>query len=163
MAAILFPVFSQAREKARATACMSNMKLLSTGMLMYAQDYDGHLPDRRNWGDAVSVYVKNPRAYQCPSLSGQRGTYAFNGWLSRVSMNRLDSPTRTVAGFDSRSGWNLAGGPELADARHNQGLYVMFADGRVQWRRDFSGVVWKPRPPAAGRSATGRSRSRRGR
>jgi prepilin-type N-terminal cleavage/methylation domain-containing protein/prepilin-type processing-associated H-X9-DG protein len=40
LAAILFPVFAQAREKARQTACISNMKQLGTAMMMYAQDYD---------------------------------------------------------------------------------------------------------------------------
>ena len=41
LAAILFPVFAQAREKARQTSCMSNMKQLGLGLLMYNQDYDG--------------------------------------------------------------------------------------------------------------------------
>src|SRR5579871_2191447 len=40
LAAILFPVFSQAREKARATACLSNEKQIGMAVLMYAQDYD---------------------------------------------------------------------------------------------------------------------------
>jgi prepilin-type N-terminal cleavage/methylation domain-containing protein len=40
LAAILFPVFAQAREKARQSSCLSNMKQLSTGSLMYVQDYD---------------------------------------------------------------------------------------------------------------------------
>src|SRR5690554_3954884 len=44
LAAILFPVFAQARAKARQTACMSNMKQLGTALLMYAQDYDNVMP-----------------------------------------------------------------------------------------------------------------------
>ena len=40
LAAILFPVFARAREKARQASCLSNMKQLGLGMLMYAQDYD---------------------------------------------------------------------------------------------------------------------------
>src|SRR5262252_4110816 len=40
LAAILFPVFAQAREAARKTSCLSNMKQLGLGLLMYAQDYD---------------------------------------------------------------------------------------------------------------------------
>src|SRR5207247_1212622 len=40
LAAILFPVFAQAREKAWAATCLSNLKQLGMGMLMYAQDYD---------------------------------------------------------------------------------------------------------------------------
>src|ERR1700761_1526554 len=45
LAAILFPVFAQARAKARAAACLSNMKQISSGVLMYCQDYDDTLPE----------------------------------------------------------------------------------------------------------------------
>ncbi len=41
LAAILFPVFAQAREKARQASCMSNMKQAATAIPMYVQDYDG--------------------------------------------------------------------------------------------------------------------------
>src|SRR5689334_17839448 len=44
LAAILFPVFAQAREKARSASCLSNLKQLSLGMTMYAQDYDETFP-----------------------------------------------------------------------------------------------------------------------
>ena len=44
LAAILFPVFAQAREKARQTACLSNAKQLGTATIMYVQDYDETLP-----------------------------------------------------------------------------------------------------------------------
>ncbi len=46
LAAILFPVFAKAREKARQTACLSNMKQIGTGLMMYNQDYDELLPVR---------------------------------------------------------------------------------------------------------------------
>src|SRR6059058_2594607 len=44
LAAILFPVFAKAREKARATSCLSNTKQLGAGLLMYIQDYDERMP-----------------------------------------------------------------------------------------------------------------------
>ena len=44
LAAILFPVFAQAREKARGISCLSNTKQLGLGILMYAQDYDERFP-----------------------------------------------------------------------------------------------------------------------
>src|SRR5450432_2383849 len=44
LAAILFPVFAQAREKARQTSCLSNLKQLGLGFLMYASDNDGYFP-----------------------------------------------------------------------------------------------------------------------
>src|SRR5215472_10879429 len=44
LAAILFPVFAQAREKARQTSCLSNEKQLALAIMMYVQDYDEHFP-----------------------------------------------------------------------------------------------------------------------
>jgi prepilin-type N-terminal cleavage/methylation domain-containing protein/prepilin-type processing-associated H-X9-DG protein len=51
LAAILFPVFAQAREKARAISCMSNTKQMGTALMMYAQDYDEGLP---TWDEALA-------------------------------------------------------------------------------------------------------------
>jgi prepilin-type N-terminal cleavage/methylation domain-containing protein len=48
LAAILFPVFAQAREKARATACLSNLKQTGTALIMYLQDYDETNPPRND-------------------------------------------------------------------------------------------------------------------
>ena len=47
LAAILFPVFAKAREKARQTACLSNLKQLGTAMMMYTIDFDDQLPATR--------------------------------------------------------------------------------------------------------------------
>ena len=48
LAAILFPVFAQARERARAISCLSNLKQMGTALQMYQQDYDGHFHDANN-------------------------------------------------------------------------------------------------------------------
>ena len=79
LAAILFPVFAQAREKARQTTCVSNMKQLGIGITMYAQDWDENFPygymysgDRKYlywWQDSIRPYVKNELVYTCPSAS----------------------------------------------------------------------------------------------
>ncbi len=76
LAAILFPVFSQAREKARQTSCLSNAKQLALGVLMYAQDFDEMLPPTQNdnfvlWPDLVNSYVKNNQIRICPSDLGK--------------------------------------------------------------------------------------------
>ena len=87
LAAILFPVFAQARAKARQTACLSNMKQIGTAMLMYTQDYDemlplGYLANGNNGGDVepfaapnaapnwiagIMPYLKNFQVLRCPS------------------------------------------------------------------------------------------------
>lgn len=66
LAAILFPVFAQAREQARATSCLSNMKQIGLSVKMYSQDYDEEFPEGgygspRNW--EVNLYVNPYTAY----------------------------------------------------------------------------------------------------
>jgi prepilin-type N-terminal cleavage/methylation domain-containing protein/prepilin-type processing-associated H-X9-DG protein len=104
LAAILFPVFAQARAKARQTACLSNMKQIGIGLMMYTQDYDETLPGNdpangyaagfqqplgwnrpftagvpatyRNWARDVQPYIKNFGIYICPSATPRS---SFNG------------------------------------------------------------------------------------
>src|SRR5881392_2285 len=65
LAAILFPVFAQARDKARQVSCMSNMKQLGLAVLMYAQDHDERMPSV-HWGAyyvAVQPYMRNNQVW----------------------------------------------------------------------------------------------------
>ena len=82
LAAILFPVFAQAREKARAISCLSNQKQLGTSYMMYIQDYDETFVFSSRWGDAgqgwgghIYPYVKNTAVYICPDDSLQRPSW----------------------------------------------------------------------------------------
>jgi prepilin-type N-terminal cleavage/methylation domain-containing protein len=77
LAAILFPVFAQAREKARQTACLSNMKQIGIGLIMYASDYDSQYPPSQlglgsqlvSWPQMMQPYIKNEQVFVCPSTS----------------------------------------------------------------------------------------------
>src|SRR5438552_8343561 len=76
LAAILFPVFAQAREKARAVSCLSNIKQLGLAVNMYVQDYDETYPIACPndwwyyiWGVNVQPYIKNVQVFKCPSDS----------------------------------------------------------------------------------------------
>ncbi len=91
LAAILFPVFAQAREAARKASCLSNQKQIGMAILMYAQDYEeGIVPwlapsngtpaSQRIWSTLLQPYIKNGANYsstssgvmRCPSWSEQR-------------------------------------------------------------------------------------------
>ena len=87
LAAILFPVFARAREKARQASCSSNLKQLMLGHMMYTQDYDEKFiywttgegdahPESNAWWAAVYPYVKNVELYYCPSVGGSNVDYA---------------------------------------------------------------------------------------
>jgi prepilin-type N-terminal cleavage/methylation domain-containing protein/prepilin-type processing-associated H-X9-DG protein len=77
LAAILFPVFAQARENARRTSCLSNMKQVDTALLMYVQDYDESLPTltddrsttptvRTDLWNVLQPYTKSKDVFYCP-------------------------------------------------------------------------------------------------
>jgi len=76
LAAILFPVFARAREKARTTSCQSNLRQLGTAFGIYRSDYDGGMPANFYLGDnniayrwihLIYPYVQNDQIFQCPS------------------------------------------------------------------------------------------------
>ena len=88
IAAMLFPVFSQARAKARQTTCTSNLRQLSLALTAYTEDSDECLPflaynDRNHLGDDWQVsmrpYIKSADIWQCPDAS----EYAANGTYGR--------------------------------------------------------------------------------
>ncbi|GBC91712.1 hypothetical protein HRbin15_00167 [bacterium HR15] len=94
LVAILFPVFAQARESARQSACAQHLRQIGQAMMMYLQDYDDHLPDRRDlkralpggyrpwsswppsdprcgWAAIVlEPYVRHFSIWSCPSVQG---------------------------------------------------------------------------------------------
>ncbi len=101
LAAILFPVFARAREKARQTSCLSNLKQWGTAWLMYAQDYDEKLGGGYHftgpstgiyWWQVIQPYARNEQMYYCPSEPRQRPGYGFN-W--RGVGYQIGHPTRT--------------------------------------------------------------------
>jgi prepilin-type N-terminal cleavage/methylation domain-containing protein len=103
LAAILFPVFAQAREKARQTQCVNNMKQAGLGVIQYLQDYDETYPmsvyrARNNQNQecaytmlsAIEPYVKNKDIYRVPIRTpgdGSRRFLASNG--DRIDRRRL--------------------------------------------------------------------------
>jgi prepilin-type N-terminal cleavage/methylation domain-containing protein/prepilin-type processing-associated H-X9-DG protein len=112
LAAILFPVFARARESARRASCMSNLKQVGLGMMMYVQDYDEIYPPRLtgwqgtplggDWGNSANTYwywpqmiypyTKSMQVFVCPSKSGSSAgkellnrNYGVNYYLFNAS------------------------------------------------------------------------------
>ncbi|MCD6351804.1 MAG: DUF1559 domain-containing protein [Armatimonadetes bacterium] len=97
LAAILFPVFARAREKARQTSCLSNVKQLALGMMMYVQDYDERFPvfgpawgtnpsppgTGVSWWQGIYPYVKNYQLYVCPNYD-EHGPFIYWGRTFQV-------------------------------------------------------------------------------
>jgi prepilin-type N-terminal cleavage/methylation domain-containing protein/prepilin-type processing-associated H-X9-DG protein len=107
LAAILFPVFAQARAKAHQAACLSNEKQIGTAIMMYAQDYDERMPLCHSWGlgwspgvkeryiqHLTAPYVKNEHIWFCPGVGPDR------------SLAALESPIKTYRQNGTTYIWN---------------------------------------------------------
>ncbi|MDR3708675.1 MAG: DUF1559 domain-containing protein [Capsulimonadaceae bacterium] len=78
LAAILFPVFAKAREKARQASCVSNMKQIGVALLQYEQDFDETHPSWNegigayniHWEALIYAYIKSANVFNCPSNPG---------------------------------------------------------------------------------------------
>jgi prepilin-type N-terminal cleavage/methylation domain-containing protein/prepilin-type processing-associated H-X9-DG protein len=129
LASILFPVFARARENARRSSCLSNLKQLGLGIAQYTQDYDENYPAgfqansdwvNRSWPVTIQPYVKSIQVFACPSDSmpgkvdqnwqGKAISYASNGvhgtnWDNAIGGFPLQGPM----GISGENGW-LNGG-----------------------------------------------------
>lgn len=147
LAAILFPVFAQARDKARQASCISNCKQIGTAVMMYVQDYDEQMPMSRqsNASDAGSSrimpysiliypYVKNLAVYGCPSDSSRPNRAAAAWCPNEMRINGRDQQKRSmvpVAYMNGGAGPNPAGimspnfGAPMADIPKPAGTAMM--------------------------------------
>ena len=155
LAAILFPVFAQAREKARAIQCISNTRQLGNALNMYLQDYDetfhkganmpspavnGFGPNNKidgwdNWPWFYGPYLKNVGVFDCPS-----------------SPDKLDGLTNANWGNDGNYGYNYSGLTRdegtppriLAEIDRPAEVFVFFDAGDTQVREgnnDWPGLL----------------------
>lgn len=114
LAAILFPVFAKARDKARQSSCASNEKQIMLGILQYTQDYDETLPYFRlpssdtgtvyYWYDVIDPYIKNTQVLLCPSRTpavrscnrGITNRYALNVVLVGLKLGMVNRPAENI-------------------------------------------------------------------
>jgi prepilin-type N-terminal cleavage/methylation domain-containing protein/prepilin-type processing-associated H-X9-DG protein len=162
LAAILFPVFARAREKARQTSCLSNLKQLGMAVYMYTSDYDECTPIgfsglgwwTGTWKERVYPYVKNYQLYECPSRKlgvppNGYGTYGINAYIGEqvayVSLAQITMPAETFAlgenddgdwVMEPRDGYGLPPPwplPGWVKDHHNEGANFTFLDGHSKW------------------------------
>ncbi|HEY3398178.1 MAG TPA: H-X9-DG-CTERM domain-containing protein [Armatimonadota bacterium] len=122
--------------KAEQNDCMSNLKQIMLGALMYANDHGQRLPDAAKWMDELMPYVKNELIFKDPAAPELAYGYAMNVAFSGVKLDTLALPAETVIFFDSALGTrNAAGGAAAVALRHNGGANYAFADGHCKWDR----------------------------
>jgi len=161
LAAILFPVFAQAREKAKQTACLSNNKQLGLALMMYVQDYDDTFPGRAAtthyppwdhpwsyWYRVIQPYIKNEQLLICPSLRLTPVSYGYSlasPLALGKTMSDVEEPAVLVwTAENTRAPWEYGPGgvncPDFATWEtyhprklHNGGINVTHVDGHAKW------------------------------
>ena len=129
LAAILFPVFAKAREKARSASCQSNARIIAIAMAQYSQDWDECLAPHQNqggsWPDLISPYLASPRSLTCPAADGLTPSYVYRAVPPRaVPMKLLKEPQTQLMGID--------GSREGIAWRHVEHANAWFLDGHVK-------------------------------
>ncbi|MGC4046652.1 MAG: prepilin-type N-terminal cleavage/methylation domain-containing protein [Armatimonas sp.] len=134
LAAILFPVFAQAREKARQTTCLSNQRQIGAALMMYMQDWDEQtchthhdleagetIADLYPWYQPLQPYIKNAGVFRCPSMNDTptlfpypvtladwktyRTDYLINGFFAHgASLAMFSSPAEQIVVGERHSG-----------------------------------------------------------
>ncbi|MES2461959.1 MAG: DUF1559 domain-containing protein [Armatimonadota bacterium] len=107
LAAILFPVFAQAREKARQAACLSNSKQLSLAMMQYIQDYDElypsrYMPNNIGPGCTSTTFVN---LFDTPTRVSLMSPYLKNNDVFKCPSNKAD-PVKNPSSYDYAYGYN---------------------------------------------------------
>lgn len=154
LAAILFPVFAKAREKARQSSCASNLKQIGLAILNYKQDYDEKYPlswpltgpqgTRATscgttsywWMDVLEPYVKNEQVYHCPS--GERSLCLIpvaNSYAPSQEMSMGASDSAVIKPSETFM---------LADCIANASIYPTDTKGAVAYRHNtkFNGAYF---------------------
>jgi prepilin-type N-terminal cleavage/methylation domain-containing protein len=162
LAAILFPVFAKAREKARQTTCASNLKQLGLAFAQYSQDNDERFPDGGThlvagggdaWAGELYTYTKATGVYYCPDDPDESAgtafavSYGYNSNLVQANiaapataagykLNQLNSPAKTVVLFEVEKAVCNVSNSDLnegnATGTSDAGNYSVAGNGQAQ-------------------------------
>ncbi len=160
LAAILFPVFSKAREKARQTQCMNNQRQLAIAISMYTQEHDEVMPDANTiWqslklttalsSNQAALAVANS-VTRCPNKAAANG-YVYNVMLSGEALGIAGTNDPTAVWVLTDGAHITAGStmPNVAfcmadvnETRHAGGFYYAALDGHVERVKATDNTTW---------------------
>lgn len=131
LAAILFPVFSKAREKARQTTCINNQKQITLAVLMYVQENDEIMPDGI---DSLGIPAK---VFICPTAGTNiTSAYAYNSSLRSLAAGLIVNPDSVLCTVDSSATDKILDSFAKIAYRHNDKAIASYCDGHVEMPSD---------------------------
>jgi len=144
LAAILFPVFARAREKARQARCLANLEQIGLALSMYARDHAGHFPPTNDdLSPLLGRYLPMGEVLTCPSASYEREGRAKEVPPAGVRVPPLpDFDYYYRAGFCDDDDPNTLLVCDTGLDRHNGGADCLFADGHAKWLNRSPSRSW---------------------
>ncbi|HEX2951834.1 MAG TPA: DUF1559 domain-containing protein [Armatimonadota bacterium] len=141
LAAILFPVFAKAREKARQTQCTNNLKQMTTAIMLYTQENEEKFPKDSDIWNTIDVPAK---VLQCPTAGKTvANAYVYNGAVAGMAIGEIEIVTDTLLLADGQQDvQNTAATPPMYKNvayqnsdfayRHTGSVFAAYADGHVE-------------------------------
>jgi prepilin-type N-terminal cleavage/methylation domain-containing protein len=166
LAAILFPVFAKAREKARMTTCSNNLKQIATSALMYAQDHDELYPGTAGakttqegsatWRTQMDAQVSAKKVFDCPTKTGDGSIatpeYGMNQGVFEAAIGDIDYPELTILFADvkiAEANVAIIDDSVLDKTRHSSACLAAFCDSHVEGLKSSKGQVPTTKQPSA--------------
>ena len=151
LAAILFPVFAKAREKARQTSCLSNQKQIATAIITFTQDNNEIMPVKTTVWSSIGLSGK---VLTCPDAPQIGQGYDFISAMSGATLSSiLDATAAAVSAdgvVDSTTGLYAAENQNDLAMRHLGKIIASFADGHVALTAQSTASLWAPTPGFTG-------------
>lgn len=143
--AILMPALARTRQLAQRVACGANMATLGKAMIIYCNDFNDKYPPPSQWCDLLIEHTAVCKEqFRCRGAKQGPCNYAMNAAIEKLGAT---APPDIVLLFETRPGWNQAGGPEiLSTENHREGCNVVFNDSHVQFvkTKDIQNLRWTP-------------------
>jgi len=133
LAAMLFPVFAGAREKARQSGCLNNQRQLAMAINIFAQDHQ-QFPGSDWYG---TINISDQKIFVCPSRSSQQYGYGMNGYLQNLKADTISNSSRLICTADAMATSTI----NIDFTRHNKGGIVSHLDGSVKWYRGLGATA----------------------
>ena len=131
--------FTRARDAARSSYCLSNVKQMSTGAMMLSQDNDETFKLKADsYKKSLMPYIKSEAVFKCPADPSGGVSYSFNSALAGLNYAKIKSPAETVMIYEGKNG--------KLEFRHDGRAAVGFADGHAKMvnAEGAKKLRWKP-------------------
>lgn len=134
LAAILFPVFAKAREKARQSACTNNQRQIVTSVQMWTQDHDETLPESTEVWGGLGL---DRGVIKCPSKARVANGYIYMDRISGKAIGNFNNPIATIVTMDGKSSAepalaNIGYDATNVETRHSKKFIASYLDGHVE-------------------------------